>query len=220
MGTAALDGRREPVASFRKPSLPIQPIVIPATSDDFNEPSLGLQWQWQANSDKNWYSLSQRPGWLRLFAYPVADDDLLMAPHLLLQKIPAREFTVETNLQISGTVQAGLVLTGKLPSSLIVAEHQDEWELTVRVKQVIAKRITFPKAPTLRLLLHLRTGGECQFAYDVGKGIATIGPAFQAEKGFWIGAKVGLFAMGDKGQADIDYFRFSPLGKTTAPERK
>jgi beta-xylosidase len=214
MGVGAPDGRREPVASFRKPSLPAQPIAIPATSDDFDRTSLGLQWQWQANSDKNWYSLTQRPGWLRLFASPVADDDLLLAPQLLLQKVPARAFTVETAIDVTGLAQAGLALTGKLPSSLMVTNSGEDWVLTVRVKNTVAVKLSLPrpkKNNTLRLYLHLRDGGECQFAYDAGAGMKSIGPTFMAEKGFWIGTKVGLFTLGGSGHVDVDYFRFSPF---------
>lgn len=213
MGMAAVDGRREPVMTFRKPLLPAQPSAIPATSDDFDGTTLALQWQWQANADQNWYSLSQRPGWLRLFAQPLANQDLLLAPHLLLQKIPAVQFTVETAIHISGPVQAGLALTGKFPSSLWVEEQVGKWVLTAHVKQMKTTTLSFPKEGSrpLRLFIHFRHGGECQFAYDTGKGMQTIGPTFIAEKGFWIGAKVGLFAVGQTGFADVDYLRFSPF---------
>ena len=39
-----------------------------ATSDDFSSPTLGLQWQFNHNPDPSAYSLTQRPGWLRLHA--------------------------------------------------------------------------------------------------------------------------------------------------------
>ena len=37
-----------------------------ATSDDFANPALGLQWQFNHNPIKGSYSLSARPGWLRM----------------------------------------------------------------------------------------------------------------------------------------------------------
>ena len=37
-----------------------------ATSDDFAKPALGLQWQFNHNPIKGSYSLSARPGWLRM----------------------------------------------------------------------------------------------------------------------------------------------------------
>jgi beta-xylosidase len=63
------DGKGEPVSTFRKPKVRTAgPLVSPQTSDEFTAESLGLQWQWQANFDKNWFSLSANPGWLRLKA--------------------------------------------------------------------------------------------------------------------------------------------------------
>ena len=35
-------------------------------SDDFNQLSLSLQWQWNHNHDDRYWSLSERPGWLKL----------------------------------------------------------------------------------------------------------------------------------------------------------
>lgn len=49
---------------------PIQgkPLMQPPTSDDFSAPTLGLQWQWNHNPDNTKWSLTERPGYLRLRA--------------------------------------------------------------------------------------------------------------------------------------------------------
>lgn len=62
--------------TFRKPLIhkgQTQPEAHPerqtlATSDDFSSSELGLQWQFNHNPDITTYSLTERPGWLRLHA--------------------------------------------------------------------------------------------------------------------------------------------------------
>ena len=53
-------GQTEPDARPAQPTL--------ATSDDFSSPQLGLQWQFNHNPDPRHYSLTERPGHLRLHA--------------------------------------------------------------------------------------------------------------------------------------------------------
>lgn len=42
------------------------PIKVMPASDEFNETTLGMQWGWNHNPDSNNWSLSRRPGYLRL----------------------------------------------------------------------------------------------------------------------------------------------------------
>src|SRR5207253_2816084 len=74
-------------------------------------------WQWQANVQLAWATLSVRPGWLRLSCQPTSEPaSLWSAGHLLLQKFPAPEFQVTTRLEFfpqrTGDA-AGLVIFGK-----------------------------------------------------------------------------------------------------------
>jgi beta-xylosidase len=96
------NGVGEPVLQHAKPAgLNAGGRAAPQTSDEFNSPKLGWQWQWQANHQDDWYSLSSRAGWLRLHPQPVAHTDLTRVPNVLLQKFPARSFTFEMLLEFS-----------------------------------------------------------------------------------------------------------------------
>ena len=60
-----------PEAPGRVPKTAVMPIqgkraMQPARSDDFGAPHLGLPWQWNHNPDNTRWSLSERPGYLRL----------------------------------------------------------------------------------------------------------------------------------------------------------
>ena len=80
-GTPAAPGRVPRRAA--KP-IPGAPFAEPATSDDFSAPRLGLQWQWNHNPDPARWSLTQRPGWLRL--RPTVATRVWSARNTLTQK--------------------------------------------------------------------------------------------------------------------------------------
>lgn len=60
------------------------PFKEPATSDDFSGKTLGLQWQWNHNPDDSRWSLTERPGFLRLKA--TQGPDFWNARNTLTQK--------------------------------------------------------------------------------------------------------------------------------------
>jgi beta-xylosidase len=196
----------EPVLQHRKPRLPAAPIATPATSDEFGSPNLGLQWQWHANHCDGWHSLAARPGWLRLFAQP--GEDLAQAPNLLLQKFPAREFSVETVLDLSGGevgAEAGLVVMGRAHAALALRRTPAGAQLVFR--QGTDRLVAEVPSTTARLRVAVERGGVCRFSHaDAGGTWQVLPDPFQAQPGVWIGAKLGLYALG-KGHADFDYLR-------------
>ncbi|WP_033406392.1 glycoside hydrolase family 43 protein [Uliginosibacterium gangwonense] len=107
-------GRGEPVAHYRKPDVSADyPIRVPQMNDEF-EGSLSLAWQWHANPQDDWASLSATPGKLRLKAAS-APANLYEAGNLLTQKLPAPAFTATTLLTFNPKAegeQAGLVMFG------------------------------------------------------------------------------------------------------------
>ena len=64
--------------SFPKTTLP--------TNDSFRSGSPGMQWQWNHNPHKGGWSLTERPGWLRLRPSGSADR-LTQAGNMLTQRI-------------------------------------------------------------------------------------------------------------------------------------
>jgi beta-xylosidase len=209
----------QPVLRYTKPTIHFPAdvdsgsVAIPS-SDEFVSPSLGLQWQWQANSQPHWHSLTARPGWLRLFAQSVREDNLYVAPHLLLQKFPAPEFTVDTRLEISSGT-AGLIIfgcdyawigvrDGKLVHVTVHEAHRQP-----RVTETIASaRVLGP----VQLRIAVTEGAVCSFEFSIdGERYCPLGEPFKASAAQWVGAKVGLFATGSSGDfADFDHFRIAP----------
>ena len=76
----------EPVSIYRKPTVEtsLEPLSL-VTDDNFEKPELGLQWQWNHNPVDTHWSLTERPGYLRLRAMPA--PDIARARNTLTQKL-------------------------------------------------------------------------------------------------------------------------------------
>lgn len=217
-------GIGEPVLQYTKPVAGKFPVKNPVTSDEFSSNILGLQWQWNANWQSSWYSLSERKNYLRLFS--VKDDsyfktqNLWDTPSILLQKLPAEQFIVRTAFDVS-KLQAGD------STGLIMYGFDYQWlgvKITPHGRQLVLvnceKADANCKEKTLAeinlqqnnvvLQMQVSAGAKTQFSYSLdGKTFIAIGNSFTATVGRWVGAQMGVFSLGtnDKSFVDVDYFR-------------
>jgi beta-xylosidase len=75
------------VVTFKKPNVGREyPIAVLPTSDEFDGPELGMQWGWNHNPDPAKWSLTERPGYLRLRTVTVVDS-LPKARNTLTQRM-------------------------------------------------------------------------------------------------------------------------------------
>lgn len=215
-GWPIMGANGEPVSHHAKP-VAGQAACVPQTSDEFDAPWLGLQWQWQANHDDTWYELGRRKGWLRLHPQLALHRNLSVLPHLLLQKFPAQSFAVETSVEFAPKQvgeQAGLVIAGQSFAALVLEKTAGGNQLVFRMDGT-QKIIQTLVPAAIRLRVAIEPGGLCRFSFATADGYLPIEQTFQAQKGVWVGAKVGLFSVktshgGPAGHADFDYFRFFP----------
>jgi beta-xylosidase len=216
----------EPVLTHRKPNVgKAYPVMTPADSDEFDGTRLGLQWQWQANPKPAWAFPAPGAGCLRLYAIPPPEGfrNLWDVPNLLLQKFPAPEFTVTAKVTFTARVdqdRIGLVVMGadyawigvtRRAQALFVSQHAAEMaDRGGAEKESTAVPIA---GDTFYLRVRVAQGAVAQFFYGTdGTSFTALGDPFTAKAGRWIGAKVGLFALGtgpafEYGYADIDWFR-------------
>ncbi|GAB4024147.1 glycoside hydrolase family 43 protein [Spirosoma koreense] len=235
------DGKGEPVLTHKKPSVgATYPIMTPPESDEFDEPVLGRQWQWQANPKGIWHMIGRRagsePGFLRLYSYQGPEDakNNWGVPNLLLQKFPAERFMATTRLTfrpnpklenertglvIMGLSYANLVLkSGKEGVSLVYGVCKKASEGKPETETVVTK--VNPGTP-IYLRVAVTEGAKCQFSYSLdGQRYTKTGDSYQAEVGRWIGAKMGIFCtrttqINDSGYADFDWFRVEPVPAET-----
>ncbi|OME01982.1 glycoside hydrolase [Paenibacillus odorifer] len=224
----ASDGAGVPVIRYRKPEVgKAYAVSVPATSDDFESSTLGLQWQWQSNPKSSWYSLEARESYLRLNAEhkPVDNKGLYHSPQLLLQKFPALSFTAACKVDPSGLgigESGGLMIFGYRYCCLVVRRLEDQ-----ELKGMLALSLmqgddtgetemwSYPLIDTDNLFLRVEVleDATCHFGYSLEGTDFTSVPveSFQAIEGHWVGAKTGLFAVGsgNGGYLDIDWFRIT-----------
>jgi len=221
------DGKGEPVANYKKPGVGRQyEIVVPETSDEFHGNKPGSQWQWHANSRDQWFSLTERRSWLRLSSVSTPENsrNLWSVPNLLLQKLPAPNFTVTTAVDGSHLLEgerSGLLMMGRDYSYIAITRSPSGLRI-IRVTCIDAAKETVEthaaavdmNAKWVFLRISLTDDGVCGFSYSSdGKKFELLGNKFVARQGVWIGAKVGLFSLGragttTHGYADYDWFRF------------
>lgn len=225
-------GIGEPVAEHRKPgTYGASLLQVPATSDDFSQDRLGLQWQWYANPGEGWYSLTERPDFLRLYAIGMpAFKGLYHCPNLLLQKLPAPAFTVTVKIQpslLTDGDRAGMILTGSAYSFLEVAleegkEMLRQWkglgdDTGAKEWEVASAELDTAPGKEIYLRISLREGAEYRFSYSRdGRSFIDFGEGGTAEKELWIGAKLGLFCINARGLigtgfVDVDWFEIRPV---------
>jgi beta-xylosidase len=228
------DGKGEPVRTAPKPrEQRASAVAVPATSDEFDSKRLGLQWQWQANPRAEWFSLTAAPEMLRLYTRPSpAADNLWMAPHLLLQKWPAPEFTATAALRFTARTAgeaAGLIVFGQDYAWIGLRRAASGLRVVVRtMKDAPAGGAEQEQAGMdcpwdfIYLRVTVSPGGRCRFSMSMDNRTFTpLGDTFIGRAGVWVGAKVGLFALAPPGPAtagyaDWDWFRVEPVAASGA----
>ncbi|OJV87605.1 MAG: glycoside hydrolase [Bacteroidia bacterium 44-10] len=223
MGSNDKDYCGEPVLTHKKPDVgQTYPIETPAESDEFNSPKLGLQWSWHANPQQAW-AFPSINGYLRMYGqyYPEDFVNFWDIPNLLLQKLPAPEFTATAKLSavlMNEGDKIGLIMMGWNYAYISLGKTKEGYaieyatcndaeqktpEQTVSVTELKKIKINekynyktpIPDAE-IWLQVKVADGGICIFAYSLdGRHFQSFPETFKARQGKWIGTKTGLFIM-------------------------
>jgi beta-xylosidase len=205
----------------------VEPVTSPYDrSDDFSKPKLQAVWQWNHLPDDSKWSLTERPGYLRLHSLPARD--FWWARNSLTQRAVGPESTATTDLDASGLQPgdvAGLALLN-LPYSWIgVKRDRDGFALEFYDQTTGESRLEPLQNPRLKLQVHCNFDVDsAQFSYSVdGREFKAIGDGlklpFQLKT--FQGVRYALFHYNTGGspggQADFDDFVVSeprPRGLT------
>ena len=167
-GWPIMGQKGEPVSTYRKPKSASSVIVNPVESDEFNAPTLGKQWQWQANYDEK-FGTATAFGTYRLYTYKLSEGwkNLWQVPNMLLQKTPADEFTVTTKIRMtskSDGQMGGLIMMGLDYSALVVKRVGKSFQLL----QLTCKDADKGNAQTEKLIATLKPTAEDKIDYKPG----------------------------------------------------
>ena len=202
-----------PVAKFPAPATGAwRPGDRLQDSDDFSRGTLGLQWEWNHNPDDSLWSLTARPGFLRLTASRA--DHLVTARNTLTQILQGPEATITARLDIShlGEGQrAGLVLFGVQVPWIGAARDGGATRIVLAGGGAETKGPAITGA-VITLRARVTSDQTVHFSYSRdGRHFTTMGEAALAKFSWWKGSRPGLFTYTTDvaGYVDIDDFRVS-----------
>jgi xylan 1,4-beta-xylosidase len=195
-------------------------------SDDFNRPALQAVWQWNHIPDDTNWSLTERPGFLRLHSLPARD--FWRARNSVTQRAIGPESTATTDLDVSGLQPgdvAGLALLNLPYAWTGVRRSGDGFALAYFDQTTGESRNEKLDAPRLKLRVHCNFDVDtARFSYSIaGREFKPIGGElklpFQLKT--FQGVRYALFHYNENGapggQADFDAFVVSeprPRGLT------
>ena len=215
-------GWRKPIAGF--------PITAPRTDDEFDSATLGPQWQWNHNPRDDYWSLTERPGWLRLkAAVPIKNGGFWNAANTLSQRLMGKG---------PGVAVARLDLSGMQPGQQAgLCRHSGQYVLLgVEVDEDGNRRLYFDnngkrsngptesgRGKTIRAdVIYFRTDNDgplATFSYSLdGETWTRHGDEFPLKFGRWRGDRIGFYCWNDDteaGHVDVDWFHYNydgPLG--------
>jgi beta-xylosidase len=198
-------------------------------SDDFNQDTLGLQWQWLGNHRDDFYSLTCRSGYLRLYALNLVRNKAAVLWHssnVLTQKFVCPKFQAETKLDFSGLKEhekAGFGIIGGQYAYLAVSKKNDAYFLSYEVsvgdgdlreeKELLTIELE-PSTNNIILRIQLTEINDvvsARMAYqDVDGTFIDTGFLFEPSDHTWVGSKIALFAVAldevkEHGHIDVAY---------------
>ena len=185
-------------------------------SDDFDDERLAPQWQWNYQPRKEYFSLTERPGWLRLKAYrPLEADKLLKAGNTLTQRtFRKQDNEVVIKMDISNMKDGqknGLCHFSSQHSAIGIVKEEGTCYLEYRKNDNITRGI-----PIRSQYVWLRTqwglDGKSYYYYSLdGDNFLPFGEPYQLVWGNYRGDRVGIYCFNDKGEdgfVDVDYFHY------------
>ncbi|WKN44200.1 glycoside hydrolase family 43 protein [Tunicatimonas pelagia] len=230
------NGIGEPVKVVNKPTIAGEhPITVPASSDEFNQDTLGLQWLWNHNPDDAHWSLNERSGFLRLKALPLVekagrthnldsvpyDSSIIFAKNTLVQLVMGRESQTTTEMHLTDlqdSQYAGLSLFNKRYASIGVIQEDGRTRLCAErndTKQT--GPVVNQEQVWLRATVEFTEGeaiGRTYYSLDQ-ENFTELGESIPIVRAWFEGTKYALFNYNSEdqgGTVDFNWFRYTHDG--------
>lgn len=217
-GTATVDMTCE--------TLPLQPFPEKPDKIDFDQENLGMEWNYELYPEQANFSLSERPGYLRLkgAAETLSTNN---TSTFVGRRLEAFNFTATTELEFdpeNDNEQAGMILENNGTHFDILLEKKNEKRM-IKVQLMFGRTVYHSKEFELKPgPVQLRITGKKQtfiFSYAQGTDrfteIETVDSKFLATEtvGFFTGVYIGLYATGNGkaalANADYNWFEYAEV---------
>ena len=214
-----------------------EPVKSIVNADDFSSEKLGLHWQWNHNPvDKAW-SLTERPGYLRLKTSRIVPN-LYLAPNTLTQRMEGPKCTGAIAMDLSKMKDGDIAgLAAFNDNSTVLAVKKNGKKLTLelsqqsvklsqrekKVENVDVKVVESVALNTNKIWLRVDANfiprtDIANFSYSLdGKEWQKLGGDFRMTfdwQRFFMGTKFGIFNYATKktgGYVDIDEFAYNKI---------
>jgi len=230
------NGIGEPVKVVQNPNISGEyPIVLPANSDEFNDDELGLQWLWNHNPENEHWSLTERPGYLRLEALPLVeksgfnhnlgpipyDSSIIFAKNTLVQLIMGKESQATTEMHLTDIQEgqvAGLSLFNKKYASIGVKKEGGKSRI-VSIQNETTTNGPEVSDDKIWIRAEVKYENEEAIGYTYyslnGKKFTALGEPLAIVRAWFEGSKYALFNYnneGNGGTVDFNWFRYEHDG--------
>ena len=205
--------------TYKKPEVgKTYKIQSPATTDEFSAKRLGLQWQWNHNPDNAKWSLTERPGYMRLKASLATD--LKSARNTLTQRVqgPSSEGVVE--MELAGLKDGNVAGFGvfQFPYAYVAVQQESGNRKLVMCNDGKIIETAIENLKQDKVWIKARVTDKdftARFYYSLdGVTFRPIGDVLKMNLGlYWTANRFALFnfstsAEGEGGFADFNWFRF------------
>ena len=214
------DGIGEPVWRVEMP-VRGQAAMFPQGSDEFTGVTLHPRWQWNYQPRADKWSLTARPGYLRLSAFkPLANGDFFKAGNTICQRyVKSDSVQVDVKIDISNMAdgeEAGLSHFNGGADYASIGVAQTGTTRTLRYSSNGASRSgeQVPGSVTtiwLRSRVDKSSRNTYYFSYD-GSNFTQFGGTFALKWGGYRGDYVGIYNYNntsETGSIDVDWFHYS-----------
>ena len=202
-----------------------QPIELPQGSDGFDGPTLNAQWFWNHQPRADHWSLTERPGYLRLHAFaPLRPDQFYSAGNTIAQRhYRSDETTATVKLDLSGLVdgqQAGLAnfTGGKFYATIGILQTGGKRSLKYVEDSNSSDGPDLPAGNNviwLRSVVKFDDINAYSYSLD-GKTFTPFGGAYKLQSHGFRGDFIGIFCFNDNGDAgyiDVDSFEYQSMNR-------
>ena len=199
----------KPIASKRPADLGL--------SDDFTKPVLQPQWEWNHQPRADHWSLTERPGWVRLRAWPqLVAGDLRKTGNFLGQRsyrTTANTVTVKLDLaRMTDGQHAGLAHVSGAFAAIGIVQSDTARRVEFRTAAGAADIAPFSQ-PIIWLRTTWGVDGQARYSYSAdGRLFRPAGSAYQMTHGDYRGDRVGVYTYNnraDRGSVDVDRFEYT-----------
>jgi beta-xylosidase len=197
-------------------------VTLPQSSDEFSAAALGPQWEWNFQPRAEKWSLTERPGFLRLQAFPpLQKGNFFKAGNTLTQRMIGYEGgEVTVKCDPSGMAEgqvAGLVLFWRDYAILGAVQRGGVRRVELDNNGVVTAGPELPPASfALWLRAKISDQAVCTFAYSLdGQVFTPIGGSFALGWDNYRGSRVGVCTYNDEataGALDVDWFHYTYRG--------